>query len=330
MGQCHICQLRSYALPRATHTPPVLTRRAPRQRRGASLVEVVITVVVAAIVLSLVSSISVHQQRLLAEVVDGIAVSGRLREISTILPIDLRAAAVSARDVREATDTSIEFRATIASAVVCDTASNLLVLAPASAGASTYAAFATMIDPDDTAWVFTPGDSADEWRPSSIASVTTINTGGSQCPARGPQLGDSVRSLARVAIGLASSPTSPSALLGAPVRVTRSLRYSLYRASDGRWYVGVRDWNTSALRFNTIQPVSGPFLSAAAHGMILTYLDSSGARLPTPVTDTRAIAAISASFRSESKTVSTVLGSASSTGQRVDTSTVVTLFHNRR
>ena len=307
----------------------MLTRHV-RARLGVTLIEVVVTMVVAGVILSIVSAISVHQQRLLAEVADGVAVSGRLREISSILPIDLRGAAVSAGDVREATDTSVELRGTIASAVVCDTISNVLLLAPASAGVTTYASIATTIDSGDTAWVFTPGDSTDEWRPAAVAAVSMVNVGSGQCSARGPRLGDSARALPRIALRLEPSPASTGALLGLPVRVTRSLRFSLYRSSDGGWYVGEHDWNAATLRFNTIQPVSGPFLSAAAGGMTLTYLDRDGVRLPTPVADTRAIAAIRASFRGKSKLLSTALGSASSTGKRLDTSSVVTLLQNRR
>jgi prepilin-type N-terminal cleavage/methylation domain-containing protein len=308
----------------------VLTPSTPRVRLGMTLIEVVITMVVAGIVLSVVSSISVRQQRLLMELADGVAVAGRLREISAILPTDFRGASAGARDIREATDTSIELRATIASAVVCDTLATALVLAPATDAASTYANFVTSITSGDTAWVFTPADSADDWRPSTISSVTTLNTAGRQCAPAGPRLGDIARALPRIVISLAPAPSSASAMLGAPIRVTRSARYSLYRASDQHWYVGERDWNTSTLRFNTIQPVSGPFLSAAAGGMTLTYLESSGAMLPAPVADTRAIAAIRASFLGESKTASTVLGSAASTGKRLDSSSVVILLHNRR
>jgi prepilin-type N-terminal cleavage/methylation domain-containing protein len=307
-----------------------MLRRRVHARPGVTLIEVVVAMVVAGVILSVVGAISVHQQRLLAEVADAVAVSGRLREISSILPIDLRAAAAAAGDVREATDTSIELRATIASAVVCDTSSNVLLLAPSIAGVTTYASVATPIDSGDTAWVFTPGDSIDEWRAAAVAAVRTVTASSGQCSPSSPRLGDSARALPRMALRLEPAPASARALLGLPVRVTRTLRVSLYRSSDAGWYVGEHDWNAATLRFNTIQPVSGPFLSAAAGGMTLTYLDRDGVRLPTPVADTRAIAAIRASFRGESKMVSTVLGSASSTGKRLDTSSVVTLLQNRR
>jgi hypothetical protein len=114
------------------------------------------------------------------------------------------------------------------------------------------------------------------------------------------------------------------------MRVTRPVRYSLYRAGDGLWYVGEKDWSTSMARFNTIQPVSGPFLSAAAGGLTFTYLDSAGLPLVTPVVDPTAIAAIRVRLRGQTRNVSRVLGSGASTGRRVDTSTVALLLHNRR
>ena len=90
------------------------------------------------------------------------------------------------------------------------------------------------------------------------------------------------RRLPRAIVALDTPPAFASAL-GIPVRITRPRRYSLYRASDGLSYLGERDWNPGALRFNTIQPVSGPFAPAAEHGLVFRYLDSTGASLVIPV-----------------------------------------------
>jgi Tfp pilus assembly protein PilW len=306
----------------------VLTRTGIRTRRGISIIEVIVAMVVAGVVLAIVTAISVRQQRLFTDLVDAVALSGQLREAASILPIDLQAVSVTSRDIREARDTSIELRATIASAVVCDTNSNGFVLAPVAAGATTYASYLTAIDAGDTVWVFTPTDSVDEWRPFSISGVSTSSP--RQCATRGPRLADSARAISRVSIGLSAPPPSLGAAIGTPMRVTRPVRYSLYRAGDGLWYVGEKDWSTSMARFNTIQPVSGPFLSAAAGGLTFTYLDSAGLPLVTPVVDPTAIAAIRVRLRGQTRNVSRVLGSGASTGRRVDTSTVVLLLHNRR
>jgi prepilin-type N-terminal cleavage/methylation domain-containing protein len=306
----------------------MLGRRGLNARRGLTILEVVIAMVVGGVVLALITNISVRQQRLFTDLTDGIALSGQLREAATILPIDLRAVSVASHDIREARDTSIELRGTIASGVVCDTITNGLIIAPIASGASGYASYLTSIDVGDTAWVFTPTDSIDDWRPYTVATVATSTP--RQCAPRGPQLSDSVRALSRVSIGVASRPASLSSTIGSPIRVTRPVRYSLYRASDGLWYLGEKDWSTSTARFNTIQPVSGPFLSAASGGLTFTYLDSTATRLATPVVDPTTIAAIRIALRGQTKNVSRVLGASFSIGKRVDTATVTVLLHNRR
>jgi prepilin-type N-terminal cleavage/methylation domain-containing protein len=306
----------------------MLKRGASHTRRGMTILEVVIAMVVGGVVLAVITNISVRQQRLFTDLTDGIALSGQLREAATILPIDLRGVSVASHDIREARDTSVELRGTIASGVVCDTITNGLIIAPSASGAGAYASYLTAIDVGDTAWVFTPTDSIDAWQPYVVATVGASSP--RQCASRGPQLSDSVRILSRVSIGLGSRPASLTATIGAPIRVTRPLRYSLYRASDGLWYLGEKDWSTSSARFNTIQPVSGPFLSAASGGLTLTYLDSIAAPIATPVADATTIAAVRIALRGQTKNVSRVIGAGSSTGKRSDTATVTVLLHNRR
>ncbi|HEX8946479.1 MAG TPA: hypothetical protein VF785_25305 [Gemmatimonadaceae bacterium] len=302
--------------------------RSIAPRRGASIIEVVIAMVVAAVVLSLVTAISVRQQRLFTDLADAVALSGRLREAATILPIDLRGASIASRDISEARDTSIELRATIASAVVCDTIDNGLVLAPVDAGPSPYASYLTAVNVGDTAWVLMPPDSVGDWLPFRVETVG--NAPQRQCAPAGPHLSDSVRALSRMNIGLSTPPVALRAMIGTAVRVTRPLRYSLYRAGDGAWYLGEKEWNSAATRFNTIQPVSGPFLSAALGGLTLAYLDSIGATIPAPVSDPRTIAAIRLTLRGQTKNVARVIGSAASTGARVDTTVITVLAHNRK
>jgi len=69
-----------------------------------SIIEVIVAMAVAAIVLALITTIGVRQQRLFTDLTDGIALSGQLREAATILPIDLRGVSVASRDIREARD----------------------------------------------------------------------------------------------------------------------------------------------------------------------------------------------------------------------------------
>jgi hypothetical protein len=116
-----------------------------------------------------------------------------------------------------------------------------------------------------------------------------------------------------------------------PVRITRPVRYSLYRASDGQWYLGERDWNAASARFNTIQPVAGPFLSAASRGLALEYLDSAGASLASPVADTRAVALVRIQLTGLTRGVTRALGAAAAgLPRRGDTAVIAVALRNRR
>ena len=97
---------------------------------------------------------------------------------------------------------------------------------------------------------------------------------------------------------------------GAALRLVRPFRLSLYRASDNRWYLGAKEWNAAQQRFNTIQPIAGPYLAYHADprqsGFAFRYLDSAGQELSAPVDPSR-IAAIAIAARS-------VVGMASDSG----------------
>ncbi len=129
----------------------------------------------------------------------------------------------------------------------------------------------------------------------------------------------------------ASSAPAATATPGVPIRVTRPARYSLYRASDGAWYLGQRDWNPATLRFNTIQPVSGPFLSAASDGLHFRYFDSTGAELPSGTSSTRSIALIRIALNAQTQRVVHASGFAvTSAGRHADSVLVTVRARNRR
>ena len=303
----------------------MLALTSPR-RRGTTLLEILVTTIVGGIALTLITMLCVREQRVFTDLAEQSASYAQLRDAEAILPIDLRMASSVGGDVREATDTSVELRETIASAVACDTAAGGVVLAPATSDAYTYSSFASSVSAGDTAWVLTATDSSDGWRPYRVASSAAFRAGA--CAALGPRLAPPAISLARTVVVLDS--LSPTLALGAPVRVTRPLRYSLYRGTDGRWYLGQRDWNSVTSAFNSIQPVSGPFLPPALGGLAFRYLDSAGGALAAPVMNIRAIAAVQASLRSDTKSATRALASAAQRGARVDSAALWILLRNRR
>ncbi len=107
------------------------------------------------------------------------------------------------------------------------------------------------------------------------------------------------------------------------------MRYSIYRASDGGWYVGERDWNNASLRFNTIQPVAGPVLPPSSGGAAFSYRDSAGNSITPPVINVAAIRLIEIALRAQTKHAIRILGAGAQHGPRSDSALVAVSIHNR-
>ena len=304
----------------------MLTRPRYATRRGFTLVELLVTIVVAGVVLGLLTLTGLRQQRLLADLLDDTSLSGQLREAAALLPLQLRAVSAAAGDLRDARDTALEVRGTIASGVVCDIANGSLILAAPTSGSQTYASYATSIQPGDTAWLYAAGALADAWVPYAVTSVASANAG--PCDAKGPRVDADVAGRTRTAIALDSA--LGAVAIGRPLRVTRAVRLSLYRSGDGSWNLGERDWNSQAQRFNAIQPLAGPFLAASSAGLAFTYLDTSRAAMAMPLDDPRSAAAIAFTLRGETRNAVRALGAAARQGRRLDSARVVVLLRNRR
>ena len=92
---------------------------------------------------------------------------------------------------------------------------------------------------------------------------------------------------------------------GAPVRFIRRGRYSLYRSSDGSWYLGYRRCNAMGPSVcGAIQPLSGPYRAYSSNprstGLLFEFFDGSGAHLP-PGSSSLPLARVDITARSESR-----------------------------
>jgi hypothetical protein len=293
-----------------------------------TLAEVIVSLTVGAILILLISSVAVRQQRFASGMSDLLATSAAVRDAAAILPVDLRSVDPAQGDIPagEARDTSIQFRSTVATAVVCDTIAGSLILAPSAMGAPAFTS--TLLSPqaNDTAW-FIVVDSTETWEAHVISSVGS--SGGGQCASGGPVLTGSALTSARLSLRL--TPAVASSAIGLPLRITRPLRYSLYKSSDGLWYLGQRDWNSSTQKLNTIQPVSGPLLPPGSlPGMSLSYADSNGVAIPSGSSNSRGIASMRMVFRSQTIHTVQIPGLATAAnGTRLDSSEAVVAFRNR-
>lgn len=261
-------------------------------RRGTTILELLVALVAGAIVVAAVTRLYVGQERAARALLAGARDEARLREAAAILPVTLRAIAPGEGDIPPglASDTAVELRETIGSAVVCDAAPGYLTLPDDSDDATTLGAYLSRPDVGDTAWLLGPRDStgARRWVGLGIADVSSARCAVGGAIAAG---------LPGVRLTTSRDPAAAGVAVGAPARVTRRARFSLYRAGDGGWWLGYRTWSVVAGRLATVQPASGPYASPALAGAPFRYFDSAGSELATPVLATARIARIDVRLR---------------------------------
>ncbi len=217
-----------------------------------------------------------------------------VRDAMEVLSTDIRGLSV-ADTVRILADSAMELFANIGSSVVCQSMGSEVGLPGAvSPPGNTLSAFLFEPDTGDIALFYrdsaesTGGDSTasvSRWerhRVHGFSSRVLVNA----CPeATGlaPSDGSSGNGSTGFVVTL-ESPLSEHVGAGAPVRFVRRGRYSLYKASDGDWYLGYRRCNALGPRVcGAVQPLSGPYrpYNRDSHltGLLFEYFDVQGARL---------------------------------------------------
>ncbi len=261
--------------------PAVTCRRA---RRAFTLTEIMVALTLLGFVAGAILGIVSRQQRFYAGASELIDLRENLRTVANLLPAELRPLAPAQGDLVALSDSAIEFLATTGTGIVCtmDPGRTTVVLPPhtlaTNAGLTSWASAPAMGD------LLVVYDAAMNAMTSHL--IHAANSAGS-CPNT---------TGFTTTVGEASQGVSLSALpalsatitIGAPVRILRRVRYSLYRSpTDRRWYLGYRDFNSLRSQpWSTIQPVSGPFLphaSGGAGGIVFTFFDAAGSTVTTSV-----------------------------------------------
>jgi len=249
-------------------------------RAGSSLVELLVALAIAAIVLASATWSMLRQQRSARWVGAFGAAESQAAHVVRLLPDELALLDAAAGDVvaGQASDTTLELRAVVASAVACDSATILVTLAPDAAAMPPLGGIARAIASGDSLWFL---DSLG-WRARAVVAASRATTACNRPFAP---------SAATTRLTL-DAPMDAGG--GTPLRVTRHERWLFYRASDGRWYLGFRDWNVAGARFNTTQPVAWPFVKALRSGERtgFRFYDSLGSALVPDGTNESRIARV--------------------------------------
>ena len=306
----------------------MLTSRDVRRdplRRGMTLIELLITLVLLAIVGGTLTTVLLRQQRFHAAAVALRSSRESLREVSAILPADLRGVSAVGGDLYELGANALKFRAQTGSAIVCSgTGTSTVVIPPTSlASQAGLTSWISMPQAGDSVFVLDEGATEstedDTWRRYRITADLATGT----CPASTGFTANATEAATGYTLKLSSAlpATSP---VGSAMRFYRTAEYRLYAEKNG-WYLGYTDCPNGACR--TMQPVSGPFpgpLDPEGAGLKFVYLDSLG----NVTAVSKDISRIQFTVRARSGTAVSSAGFTDS--KQRDSLTVTVAFRNRQ
>lgn len=286
-----------------------------RLRRAFTLVELLVSLAVAGVAAAIIVRTLVAQQKFYASAAGILDVRAQIRDAADVLATDIRNASAGSPPFVLMRDSALEMFTTIASSVVCTTQSAQSVGLPpivVSSG-TTFTSMLAQPDTGDVAVIYTyPAGRPDSgrWESVQVASFGTraVTTA---CPASSGFTGPGDFARTGYHATLASPPANP-VVPGLPIRFLRRGRYSLYKSSDARWYLGYRRCN--ALGCAVIQPVSGPYdpHGSSVPGLAFRYFDTSGAQLDLE-SDPSLVSRVDVVIRGRSSRRSTLAGDTRST-----------------
>jgi prepilin-type N-terminal cleavage/methylation domain-containing protein len=276
-----------------------------RNSPGFSLIELVVVLALLGIIGGAIAITLVRQQRFYRGASEILYAREGVRDAIEVLAIDIRGTSI-ADTVRLLADSAIEMFANIGSSVVCQSPDVMEVRLPeARSRGNTLTSLLTQPDTGDLALFHR--DSTDigaEWERHRIAGFSSLLSGAS-CQARTGFTSGGNATTGKGFVVTLADPLSRHVIPGAPVRFIRRGRYSLYRASDGEWYLGYRRCNAlGASVCGAIQPLSGPYLGYSANphlsGLLFEYFDVHGSRLDTN-SSPLSLARVNVTARAESR-----------------------------
>jgi prepilin-type N-terminal cleavage/methylation domain-containing protein len=260
---------------------------ATRQRRrgGYTIVEFLMVVTVLGIVMAITATAFRKQQRFVTRTTGLISVRSQIRQASSVLPAELRAASSVGGDIYAMTARTVDFRAGTGGSMICRIpavgAADLIIPPSGDLRRGRLSWWLNTPAAGDSVFVYDEGlgvgNFDDTWQRYEITSVTPV-TGANGCLIASGYVtaADTARPSYRIRL---SSNLPGSTPVGAPVRFFRRTLYQLYQDSDQQWYLGYSD----CLRgrgCSSFEPVSGPYRpfsgSPGSSGLLMAYFDSLG------------------------------------------------------
>jgi len=240
---------------------------APRARRGFTLAELLVAVVLTGIVSTSIYRLITSGGRFFRQHSSRIEVGENLRAAASFLASEVRELSSDGGDLVEINASSMTYRAMRSTAFVCadpdEAGSELLISREPMLGLRALEAGR------DSVLVLAAGDpmaGADPW----IAAAVTRVELAAACPSGSQSL--------RVSLSGLDSNRLAGVRLGAPVRAFQPTRIRSYRDASGATWIGLSEWRDST-GWSVTQPIVGPL---APRGFSIAYLDEGGALTADP------------------------------------------------
>jgi prepilin-type N-terminal cleavage/methylation domain-containing protein len=293
-----------------------------RGRRGFTMIEVLVALVLLGIVSAALYRVLANNQRLYMAQTQRIDLSQNIRAASTILPAEFRELDASEGDITAMSATSISLRAMRWVGFACNTpplggalGSVSVIVRGGAPGQPLFFGSRGIDNSKDQLLIYYDGDKNSRLDDFWATGTITAAPNGQNCDdgTNGQRL---LVNLNLLGLG----PNIPGGIpLGAPVRGWEPVTYALYRAAgDTSWYVGFQPAGQA------MQPLIGPVL--AGNGLQFQYYDANGA-----VTAIRAqVARIDVTVRARTTGAVRAGGQAAAATMVDSVVTSVALRNNRR
>ena len=238
-----------------------LGRKPLGPRKGASVVELLVALVLLGIVAGGVLRALDRQARLhgalLALLESRVSHAATHETVATML----RSVSPAAGDL-QLSDTAVAARWTLGGGVACLVLPTRVVLAPDSiSSGQAMTRLHEPPQPGDSLWMLDEGPTDatidDAWRAIPVAGASRSLAACTGTPLL--SAGDAARTSWIIDVS-GTLPAPPGFGPGSPLRLTRRARFALYRSGPDSW-LGFAEWNQGTGAWNVIQPVSGPYLS---------------------------------------------------------------------
>jgi prepilin-type N-terminal cleavage/methylation domain-containing protein len=262
-----------------------MPRLSLHARRGLTLPELLVAMILLAIVGGGLTRVMIKQQQFYKDASKTAESKRELRLGATVLPSELRSISSSGGDILTMSESEVKMRAYIGSSIICArTATDEIWLPPTNLARHTLTSWISRPDVGDTVFVYNEnilkGSEDDLWEMRTITDKHLSTTACPGAPYTDAAL-DPPATKNRFWYRL-NAALPDSVKVGAVIRFTRPVRYRLYQESSGSWYLGIQEYLSGA--WGAAAPLAGPYKAFASgdnsgSGLQFRYYDSLGVRV---------------------------------------------------